>query len=188
MSTPPADGSPDNDSSETSSQHVEQSWATPTHAEIVEITKGHVAGMEASDADPVWLIAGMQHVMLRTVGRKTGNVHKVALPTWNDSDGVRVVVGSFAGHDKNPSWFTNLADSAANPEVYCRVQGGAFWSAPEVLTGSERDHAWAGLVADRPWYNDYQAKTSRPIPLVRLPETRPATPGVVAAPTPDEVL
>jgi hypothetical protein len=30
------------------------------------------------------------------------------------------------------------------------------------------------LVADRAWYDDYQAKTARRIPLVRLTETRPA--------------
>ena len=156
-------------------QKIAQEWATPTHDQIVEITRGHVAGMEASDADPVWVIAGMHHVMLRTVGRKSGNIHKVALPTWNDADGVRVIVASFAGHERNPSWFVNLADADANPEVLCRVQGAMFWSTPEVLTGDPRDSTWARLVADRPWYNDYQNKTARPIPLVRLPESRSAS-------------
>jgi hypothetical protein len=58
--------------------------------------------------------------------------------------------------------------------VYVRVQRGEFWSVPEILDGDEYDRIWAGLTADRAWYVDYQAKTDRRIPLVRLPETRPA--------------
>ena len=48
------------------------------------------------------------------------------------------------------------------------------WSVPEIIAGDEYDRIWALLVADRAWYDDYQAKTSRRIPLVRLPETRRA--------------
>src|SRR5205814_1932889 len=33
---------------------------------------------------------------------------------------------------------------------------------------------WNLFVQDRAWYADYQARTERRIPLVRLPETRPA--------------
>lgn len=157
-----------------SEQKVEQAWATPTHEQIVAITKNHVAGLEASDDDNVWVLAGMHHVLLHTVGRKSGNVHKTPLPTWSDPDGVRVIVASFAGHDQHPAWFLNMADRTANPEILCRVQGRSFWSAHEILEGDERDRVWALLTADRAWYNDYQAKTSRSIPLIRLPETRPA--------------
>ena len=55
-----------------------------------------------------------------------------------------------------------------------RVQGGAYWSVPEILEGEEYDATWAALLVDRPHYADYQTKTERTIPLVRLAETRPA--------------
>jgi deazaflavin-dependent oxidoreductase (nitroreductase family) len=117
----------------------------------------------------------MQHVLLRTVGRKSGNEHKVALPTWLDPEGRRVVVASFAGAPGHPSWYLNLADRDANPEVLCRVQGGReFWSEPEILDGDEYARVWGLLTTDRAWYETYQGKTDRRIPLVRLPETRPA--------------
>jgi hypothetical protein len=59
--------------------------------------------------------------------------------------------------------------------VLVRAQGGsAFWSEPEILDGDEYDRVWELLTADRAWYDNYQAKTDRRIPLVRLPETRPA--------------
>jgi deazaflavin-dependent oxidoreductase (nitroreductase family) len=157
----------------TESQRVEQHWETPSNDEIVAISHQHVEAMETSDDDAVWFVAGMHHIVVHTIGRKSGNEHKVALPTWRDPDGHRIVVASFAGAPQHPSWFLNLRDRS-EPEVLCRVQGARYWSVPEVLDGDERDRVWSLLVGDRAWYDNYQAKTERPIPLVRLPETRPA--------------
>lgn len=155
-------------------QHVEMLWETPTHDQIVDITKGHVSALESSNADEVWVQAGMHHVMLRTIGRKSGNEHKIALPYWRDPEGVRVVVASFAGHEKNPSWFVNLRDREANPEILVKVQDGEFWSVPDILEeGPGHDRIWELLCDDRAWYRNYQKKCDRTIPLVRLPETRP---------------
>lgn len=154
-------------------QHVDQAWETPSLDEIPLITKGHVAALESTDADAAWVLAGMHHIVITTVGRKSGNEHKVALPFWRDPDGARVVVASYAGAPQNPSWFVNLADRRANPEIRCRVQHGEFWSVPEILEGDEHTRIWGLLTDDRAWYDNYQAKTERTIPLVRFPETRP---------------
>jgi deazaflavin-dependent oxidoreductase (nitroreductase family) len=161
------------------SQRVEQVWETPSLEEIPKLSASHVEAMESDDLPPdvaemVWKQAGMDHVLLRTVGRKSGNEHKVALPIWRDPEGRRVVVASFAGAPGDPSWYLNLSDRDANPEVWCKAQDGAFWSSPEVLDGDEYDRIWGLLTADRAWYDTYQGKTERRIPLVRLPETRPA--------------
>ena len=157
----------------TSEQKVDQGWETPSHEDIPKITEMHVAALETSNDDAVWVVADMHHVMIRTIGRKSGNEHKIALPYWVDPDGVRVVVASYAGFPTHPSWYINLRDTDANPEVYVRVQNGEFWSAPDILAeGAEHDRLWDLLIADRAWYADYQAKTERTIPLVRLPETR----------------
>lgn len=155
-------------------QKVEQAWETPSLEEIPVITKMHVQAMESSDDPAVWVQAGMHHVVIHTIGRKSGVQHKVALPFWRDPSGARIVVASFAGAPMDPSWFVNLADRAANPEILVRVQGGSFWSVPEILEGDEHRRIWDLLVQDRAWYTNYQAKTDRTIPLVRVPETRPA--------------
>lgn len=149
-------------------------FVEPPREEIPAISRSHVAFMESTDDDQAWVLAGMHHVVLRTVGRRSGTEHKVALPFWRDPDGHRVVVASFSGAPQHPSWYLNLSDRAANPEVLVRVQGGSFWAEPEILEGADYDRAWAGLTADRPWYNDYQSRTDRRIPLVRLAERRPA--------------
>ncbi|HEU5033928.1 MAG TPA: nitroreductase/quinone reductase family protein [Mycobacteriales bacterium] len=158
-----------------SDQRVTVEFQTPTRDQIVAISAKHVAMMETSDADDTWIWVGMEHLLLRTIGRRSGNEHKVALPFWRDPHGHRVVVGSFGGAPKDPAWFLNLSDRTANPEVLVRVQRGLFWSVPEILDGADYDTTWAGLVTDRPWYDDYVTKAEgRRIPLVRLPETRPA--------------
>jgi deazaflavin-dependent oxidoreductase (nitroreductase family) len=116
----------------------------------------------------------MHQLVLRTMGRKSGNEHKVALPYWYDADGHRIVVASFAGAPQHPAWYLNLTDRDANPEVLVRVQDRSFWADARVLDGADYTDTWAALSADRPYYNDYQTRTDRPIPLVRLQELRPA--------------
>jgi deazaflavin-dependent oxidoreductase (nitroreductase family) len=112
--------------------------------------------------------------VLRTIGRKSGKEHKVALPFWRDADGHPVVVASFSGAPAHPSWYHNRSDRDAHPEVLARVQGRSFWADAQVLGGDDYDTVWAGLVADRPHYADYQTRTDRKIPLVRLLEKRSA--------------
>lgn len=151
-------------------------WETPSHDEIIEISRAHVAGLEMSDDDAVWRVAGMHHVVLHTIGRRTGNEHKVALPFWRDGDGHRIVIGSFAGATRDPAWVLNLRDRDSNPRVKVRFQGGLYWSEHEVLdAGPERESVWAAMLEDRAWYADYQSKTERTIPLVRLAETEAIT-------------
>jgi deazaflavin-dependent oxidoreductase (nitroreductase family) len=149
-------------------------WETPSLEEIAAISRMHVEAMESSDDDAIWAQVGMHHVLVYTTGRKSGKEHKVALPVWRDPEGHRIVVASYAGAPGHPSWFLNLRDRAEDAEILCRVQGGKFWSTPEILEGDDYDRIWDLLTQDRAWYNDYQKKTERRIPLVRLPETRPA--------------
>ena len=158
----------------TESQKVVQTWETPSYADIEALSRVHVDALEASDDDAVWNQGGMHIVLVRTVGRKSAKEHKVPLPIWRDAKGDRIVVASFAGAKTHPAWYLNLADRSANPEVLCRVQGRQFWSAHEILDGDDYRQVWDQLTADRAWYTDYQAKTERRIPLIRLPETRPA--------------
>lgn len=156
-----------------------EEFVEPSRDEIPGISRQHVAAMESSDADQVWEIAGMWHVLVHTVGRKSGKVHKVALPYWRDSDGHRVVVGSFAGAPQHPAWYLNLADRTANPEVLIREQRRLYWADAQIIDGEEYERVWAGLTADRAYYNDYQSRTDRRLPLVRFVHNRDADPAEV---------
>lgn len=157
----------------TESQQAEP-FDEPPRSEIPGISRAHVAAMESTDDAAVWTPAGMHHVVLTTRGRRSGNEHKVALPYWRDPDGHRVVVASFSGAPAHPAWYLNGSDRDANPEVHVREQGRAYWASFDVLAGDDRAQVWDGLLADRPWYADYQSRCEREIPLVRLVETREA--------------
>ena len=146
----------------------------PPREEIPGISRGHVQYMESTDAEEAWCIAGMHHVVLHTIGRKSGNEHKVTLPYWVDHDGYRIIVASYSGAPDHPAWYLNLSDRDANPEVKIQVQSGLFSVDRAELDGADYAETWATLNADRPWYDDYQSRTDRRIPLVRLVELRPA--------------
>ena len=84
----------------------------------------------------------------------------MAVPVWFDDDGHRLVVASFAGNDRHPHWYLNLADKDANPEVRVRAQDHEFWADAEILDGSDYEAVWAQLVEDRAYYADYQTRTA----------------------------
>ncbi len=148
-------------------------YEEPPHDQIAGISRMHVQAMEAG-IDEAWAGAGMHQLLLRTIGRKSGNEHKVALPYWVDDTGAKIVVASYAGNATHPHWYLNLADRDANPEVLVRTRDGSHWAEPEVLDGDEYSRTWDALTTDREFYREYQTRTDRRIPLVRLVERRPA--------------
>ena len=146
----------------------------PPFDDIAGVSRMHVGGMKVTDDDMVWVGAGMKQLMLRTVGRKSGNEHEVALPYWIDEDGERIVVASYAGNVKHPAWYLNLTDADKNGEVWVKTQKAEFWAAPKTLEGEDRARVWSELTADRPFYLNYQSRCDRELPLVKLVEVRPA--------------
>lgn len=140
----------------------------PSRDEIPAISRQHTAWLESTDDPQHWIIAGMDHVILHTVGRRSGREHKVCLPFWLDPEGRRVVIGSFSGAPKHPAWVLNLMDRQANPRVRIRVKEGLFEAEAVILEGDERQRIWDLLTADRAYYLDYQSRTERQLPVVRF--------------------
>ena len=150
-----------------------EEFAEPSREEIVAISRAHVAAIESGNDPEAWFGAGMHHVVIRTLGRRTGREHKVCVPYWEDPTGLRIVVASFSGAPHHPAWYLNLADRTANLEILVRFQEGLFWAEPRILDGDEYKRIWAAITKDRPFYNDYQSRTTRRIPLVALVILRP---------------
>jgi deazaflavin-dependent oxidoreductase (nitroreductase family) len=142
----------------------------PSFRDIAVISHQHVQAMETSDAEEVWGAIGNELLLLRTLGRRTGREHKVALAYWRDRNGAAVLVGSYAGAPMHPDWFLNLADRSANPTVVVRTRDRTFIAEPQLLDGAEYDEIWRQLTLDRPSYRNYAARTSRRFALIRLIE------------------
>ena len=112
--------------------------------------------------------AGANLLILRTIGAKSGEVRESPVAYFPEDDGSMVVVASKAGLPTNPAWYHNLK---ANPKFDVEVGADTVAVTAEEITGPEYATKWAEIVAKAPGFGEYQTKTTRVIPLVRL---RPA--------------
>lgn len=110
-------------------------------------------------------IGGRPALLLHTVGRKSGLPRTTTLTYARDGDRY-LLVASKGGSDLHPDWYLNLV---ADPGAAIRVDGADLDVTAEVLSGAERDRAWAVAdAANRGWYSRYQRSTEREIPVVAL--------------------
>lgn len=132
-------------------------WLLHVHQAIYDLSDGRVGHG----------ILGVPCLLLRTTGRRTGKSRTSALVYARDGDDY-VVVASLGGSDQAPAWLYNVRDE---PHVGVQVGRRRFAATAAVVEQHDEDYArlWR-LVnqVNRDRYDRYQAKTSRPIPLVRL--------------------
>jgi deazaflavin-dependent oxidoreductase (nitroreductase family) len=108
------------------------------------------------------LDTGMPCILVTHKGNKTGGIRKIPLMRV-ESNGSYVLIGSMGGQPKNPVWVYNVR---ANPDVQIRDETEVFdMRVREVSDEQERAKLWAIGVAAYPPYDEYQAKTTRVIPV-----------------------
>ena len=108
------------------------------------------------------LETGMPCIIVTHAGNKTGGIRKIPLMRVKVDDSY-VLVGSMGGQPKNPSWVYNLR---ANSDVEIRDETEIFkMRVREVKDEAERQTLWDASADAYPPYNDYQAKTTRRIPV-----------------------
>ena len=108
------------------------------------------------------LDTGMPCILVTHVGNKTGATRKIPLMRVKVEDGY-VLIGSMGGQPKNPVWVYNLR---ANPVVQIRDKTDVFeMRVREITDDQERERLWTASTQAYPPYNDYQAKTTRKIPV-----------------------
>jgi deazaflavin-dependent oxidoreductase (nitroreductase family) len=108
------------------------------------------------------LDTGLPCILVTHKGNKSGGIRKIPLMRV-EVDGNYVLIGSMGGQPKNPVWVYNLR---AHPDVEIRDKTQVFaMRAREVSDEDERARLWAAGAAAYPPYDEYQAKTSRKIPI-----------------------
>src|SRR3989442_1393790 len=125
------------------------------HRGVVKGTGGRVGGTGF----------GMPVVILTTTGRKSGKQRTTMLTTPVHDDSRVVLVASYGGDDRNPSWFLNLRD---NPDVELEMNGKKRAMRAHVASAEERAALWPRVVDRYKGYGQYQTRTEREIPLVIL--------------------
>ncbi|HLQ30293.1 MAG TPA: nitroreductase family deazaflavin-dependent oxidoreductase [Ktedonobacteraceae bacterium] len=122
--------------------------------EAFRANKGKVGGM--------W--EGRPLLLLTTTGAKSGQ--RRTTPTMYLPDGDRLLVfASKGGAPTNPDWYHNLL---AHPQVTVEVGSETYEANATVLTGEERDRLFAKQAGLYPQFAEYQAKTTRKIPVIAL--------------------
>lgn len=111
---------------------------------------------------------GKPLLLLTTTGAKSGQRHTT--PTMYLADGDRLLIfASKGGAPTNPAWYHNLL---AHPEVTVEVGPETYEATARVLSGEERDRFYAMQAERFPQFAEYQAKTSRKIPVIALERPR----------------
>lgn len=111
--------------------------------------------------------AGAQLLLLTTTGASSGKPRTTPLVFGMDDDRI-FIIASFAGGPKHPAWYGNLL---AHPEVTVELGRDSFQARAVVAGSAERDRLYGQQAAKMPTFNDYQAKTTRVIPVVLLERT-----------------
>ena len=105
---------------------------------------------------------GLPVIIVTHRGNKSGAIRKTPLMKVKDGASY-VLVGSVGGAPENPVWVYNLR---ANPSVEIRdVTQSQPMRVREVTDDGERARVWKLAVAAYPPYEEYQAKTTRKIPV-----------------------
>lgn len=125
----------------------------------------HIREYVSSNGENGHIWRGVPTLLLTTTGRKSGDLRRCALIYGVDGDD-HIIVASRGGDANHPLWYLNLL---ADANVTLQVGADVFGAVATSLDGGpEYDRLWKVMTAIWPAYDEYQAKTDRKIPLVRL--------------------
>src|SRR5579862_1530892 len=148
----------------------------PDRNEHLQREAATIERYEASNGEDVgdgWL-KGLPLVILTTRGRTSGKPRKAVLVAAVH-DGVYAVVGSgpdpIGGTPTHSQWYHNLV---ADPRVTVRDRGEVFEAVARIATAEEKAVWWPRATAIWPDYDQYQANTTKDIPVVLLERTSAA--------------
>ena len=107
----------------------------------------------------------MDVLYLTTVGAKTGQHRETPVARIADGD-AWLIIASAAGARTHPGWYHNIAEHP--DQVWIEVDGVQQRVQVDQVDGAERTRAWSQVTSQHPRYADYQRKTDRQIPVLRL--------------------
>jgi deazaflavin-dependent oxidoreductase (nitroreductase family) len=109
---------------------------------------------------------GFNALILTTVGAKSGTERTNPVGWFPGKDNSWLIVASANGATRNPAWYHNIA---AHPgKVRIEVEGQTIPVTAEQLHGTDRDQAWQQITTSAPRFAQYQQKTDRQLPIIRL--------------------
>jgi deazaflavin-dependent oxidoreductase (nitroreductase family) len=108
---------------------------------------------------------GMPVVLLTTTGRKSGQPRQTMLTSPLVLGDNVMLVASYGGDDREPSWCQNLRET---PAVEITMAGKTRAMRAHIADAAERAELWPQITSAHTNYAGYQRKTDREIPVVVL--------------------
>jgi len=109
--------------------------------------------------------AGTPLILIHHVGARSGIERVSPLACSPQGDGRFAIVAANGGSPTHPDWYHNLK---ANPTIRAEVGAQTFTVRAEELDGTARAGLWPSLVAEAPSLGEFQAGTTRQIPVFLL--------------------
>jgi len=109
---------------------------------------------------------GFNGLILTTVGAKSGAERSSPVGWWPGPDGSWLIVAAANGAARNPAWYHNIAAHPDNVQI--EVTGRRIGVTADQLRGTERAEAWRQIAEAAPRFAQYQSKTDRELPVIRL--------------------
>lgn len=122
---------------------------------IYRLTGGRLGGR---------FIGGAPVLLLTTIGRRSGQPKTAPLLYLQDGERY-VIVASKGGMSHHPLWFRNLE---ANPNAEIEIGSRRMKVTAQRATEAEKAAVWPRLVRMYPSFDQYQARTTRNIPVILL--------------------
>jgi len=135
--------------------------------EMDELNQAVIKEFRANSGKVGGAMAQMPILLITMTGAKTGRT--LTRPLCYSRDGDRIVIiASYGGAPRNPPWYHNLV---ANPVVTVEVGTEKYKARATQVSGAERQRLFDGQAKIMPFFNDYQNKTKRQIPVLTLTRT-----------------
>lgn len=129
-------------------------WFSKAHQAMFRLSGGRVGAK----------LAGLDMVIIDTIGRKSGQVRSVPIACYPYKGDV-TVVASNNGLDTDPNWWLNLKHT---PEVNIQLGKERYRARAEEMLGEERDAFWPQIITINPKQDAHQKKSTRLLPIIRF--------------------
>jgi len=138
--------------------------AQPPDVETTKAFNAKIADEFRTNNGKVGAFEGNELLLLTTTGAKSGEPRLSPL-SCKRIDGKLVIVAGYGGADVNPSWVYNLR---ATPRAHIELGSESYDVTARELLGADREAIVPKLTAAVSAFAEYQAKTSRVIPIFVL--------------------
>lgn len=132
--------------------------------DVKEFNKSIIEEFRANSGVVGGPFRGGKLLLLHSVGAKSGEPRVNPL-AYFEEEGSLYVVASYAGAPTNPPWFYNLL---ANPRGKIELGDAEYSVEAEIVDEPQRTELYKKIAAQASAFAEYQEKTVRAIPIVRL--------------------